>query len=196
MYSKDIYAADNAKMRIAMSYQSAAIGIAVIFGFALGGVASNSFGVRGNAIVGLSMCGINLISLAYFLVAPPNSSNSNANSKIKSETISIPEDGEGTGEGEDALEPTPKKGFFFRKTAIIKSIEEGSSEKVMMNRYSESEEINSSHLTYLVALVFSLIPLLLVTCAPLGICTSWIILESQPVQQVTYIALVLCVLPG
>ena len=150
MYSKDIYAANTAKMRIAMSYQSAAIGIAMIFGFGLGGAASNSYGIRGNAVVGICMCGLNLISLAYFLIAPPNGGSNTAIDKTKNEAT--PAD---TESGEDVFERKTERRGKFRQSSIIRSIVEGTSGSTMMTMYHESEEISSSHLTYLVALVFS-----------------------------------------
>jgi len=140
-------------MRFAMSYQSAAIGISVIFGFALGGVASNSHGVRGNAVLGLCMSGLNLISLAYFLIAPPNSGNSTTMGNIETETTSA--DTECRGEGVSVSEPMTEKRGKFRQASIQRSLVEGTFKNTMMTKYNESEEINPTHLTYLVAFFFS-----------------------------------------
>ena len=59
-------------MRSAMSNQSAFIGLAVILGFYLGGMLFEAFGVRGIAVVGMIVLGLEMLSLIFFLVSPPN----------------------------------------------------------------------------------------------------------------------------
>eukprot|EP00588_Corethron_pennatum_P004694 CAMPEP_0194298818 /NCGR_PEP_ID=MMETSP0169-20130528/60377_1 /TAXON_ID=218684 /ORGANISM="Corethron pennatum, Strain L29A3" /LENGTH=581 /DNA_ID=CAMNT_0039048851 /DNA_START=114 /DNA_END=1859 /DNA_ORIENTATION=+ len=68
VYSKNMYATDVPKMRMAMSYQSAMLGVAVIIGFYFGGMGYDKFGVDGIAVAGIIALGLEITSLLYYVL--------------------------------------------------------------------------------------------------------------------------------
>lgn len=147
VYSKEVYSTDVDKMRMAMSNQSAFIGVAVILGFFFGGMAFQVWGVSGIAVAGIIVLGLELISLIYFLVAPPGS---------KVEVPVTDEAGGGDEPTTDDDVASSQKEKKFRETQIANSIMAGKGRQTIMKRYSGAEEIEASYFTYLVAIIFSI----------------------------------------
>ena len=130
---------------MAMSNQSAFIGIAVILGFFFGGMAFQVWGVSGIAVAGIIVLGLELISLIYFLVAPP--------AGLVPVTDEAGGGDETTNDDDVASSQKEKK---FRETQIANSIMAGKGRQTIMTRYSGAEEIEASYFTYLVAIIFSI----------------------------------------
>jgi hypothetical protein len=139
-------------MRMAMSNQSAFIGVAVILGFFFGGLAFQVWGVAGIAVAGVIVLGLELLSLFYFLVAPPLDGIIVDEEDKEEETTSNQESGPN-----EQCEQPDKSRTKFRSTKLLQSIHEGKPRHTLMRQYSGSgaDEIVASHFTYLVALVFS-----------------------------------------
>lgn len=131
-------------MRLAMTYQSASIGLGIFIGFFLGGLASNNMGLRGNAVLGTVASAVNVVSLIYFIVAPPNE-NENVCS-IGDSLVELTQDqvAEATGEP-----------FRFRKTAILDRLRGAGEQRDLMAAYSESEDVVPSRFQYMVGAIFS-----------------------------------------
>ena len=123
---------------MAMSYQSAVIGVAVILGFFFGGFVFQGFGIAGVAFIGVICSGLELASLLYFLIAPPGEKISDASGDM-----------EVSDEGERS--PPGNKGPKFPRTLIAYSIPQDE----IMGEYSGAEEIAASKFTYFVAAIFS-----------------------------------------
>ncbi|KAL7546816.1 hypothetical protein ACHAWF_014990 [Thalassiosira exigua] len=152
VYSKHVYEKDMGKMRYAMGYQAAAIGLGVVFGFLTGGVAVQLFGVRGVAIVGAFTAALELASLIYFLLAPPGERSMEDNVKKKNPA-----------QDEDTFEENPrqgnKDGTGFIGTDIVDSLGHGGgiNSSELGSKYSGSDEVVASNFTYMVSAVFSFI---------------------------------------
>lgn len=71
VHSKQMYKEDMVKLRLALSYQAAAIGVGVIFGLFFGGVVSIFYGVAGNAMLGAATGFLEMVSVVYYILAPP-----------------------------------------------------------------------------------------------------------------------------
>ena len=127
---------------MAMSYQSAVIGVAVILGFFFGGFVFQGFGIAGVAFIGVICSGLELASLLYFLIAPPGEKISDASGDVE-----VSDEGDGS--------PPGNEGPKFPRTLITYSIDKGTPQDEIMGEYSGAEEIAASKSTYFVAAIFS-----------------------------------------
>ena len=133
------------KMRIAISYQSAFTGLAIILGFFLGGMLFQVFGVPGIAVAGIIVLGLELASLLFFLVAPPN-----ANAKKETTKSDNNESKPGTTN-------SSRRQLTKSITEKIKdSMQAGKLCPTVENAFSTSEVIVANTFTYLIAAIFSI----------------------------------------
>jgi len=142
IYSKQSYNEEPEKMRMAMSYQCAVMGAAVIIAFLIGGVVFSSFGILGVAQAGIVLIGLELLSLIYFLVDPPTSEKAKQTSApAATDKVNSPID--------DGTSTLPSKSKLFGLLKELKPRTE------IMHQFSRSSNIGANKLTYLIAFVYS-----------------------------------------
>lgn len=163
------------KMRMAMSFQSAAIGVGVIMGFFFGGIASNGMGVKGNALVGVVFGGLNLASLICFLVAPPEEDPVEDGKQVSHRDLVVLDVSSRNELGNAEAEPAPFRGERMTQEAqsnnqqslkqlskseissrkILDYVQKSKSRGSLLREYSDDQDIVPSRFTYLVSAVFS-----------------------------------------
>jgi len=141
VYSKNMYATDAPKMRMAMSNQSATIGVAVIIGFFFGGIAFDKFGVDGIAVAGIIALGIELASLLYYLLTCSEGDIKNQSRSDKVLEATLPEE---------------EKNSEFTFSRVLTSLQKEELSAELTGMYSTTEGIVANSFTLLISAIFSI----------------------------------------
>eukprot|EP00588_Corethron_pennatum_P023420 CAMPEP_0194338556 /NCGR_PEP_ID=MMETSP0171-20130528/80038_1 /TAXON_ID=218684 /ORGANISM="Corethron pennatum, Strain L29A3" /LENGTH=583 /DNA_ID=CAMNT_0039102739 /DNA_START=163 /DNA_END=1914 /DNA_ORIENTATION=- len=144
VYSKNMYATDVPKMRMAMSYQSAMLGVAVIIGFYFGGIGFKKFGVDGIAVAGIIALGLEIASLLYYLLTCNEADSKNQIRSDKGQEATFPE------------EEITEKETGFKVSDIRQSLQNEKLSDEFFGMYSNTEGIVANSFTLLISAIFSM----------------------------------------
>mmetsp|Transcript_30769 Transcript_30769/g.73281 ORF Transcript_30769/g.73281 Transcript_30769/m.73281 type:complete len:740 (+) Transcript_30769:390-2609(+) len=178
IYSKEVYGNNMEKLRFAMSYQTATLGVAVVFGFLVGGIMLQYFGTRGVAVFGTIIGLVELSSLISYLIVPPaidSEAPPGNNSEMQEEygmdftastiastgrkSLEIQDGGKIRDSIVSEISSTDStgtgKGSGFTRMSLVSAATNEAKKKELLDRYSVAKEVVPSTFTYMVAFILS-----------------------------------------
>jgi hypothetical protein len=179
VYAKREFGTDMSALRNALRTQSAVNGAAVIFGFLLGGLMFQTFGVSGVAGTGVFVLGVELLSLVMYIISDqgnyysgsykkedmdtgfPNQSENKSDNEVKSappiHATSRPyKDDNSPPPSCSGPKPSNSLSSTHSQSLLRLAISTGNVPDFLLNSYSASTEISRNNILFVVAAAFTI----------------------------------------